>query len=343
MQSRMRDIAKFGLLCVGSFAAFECRAAEVETVVGTTMGTTYTIRLVGVPADTTAKTIQKRIDERLAEFDLAMSTYNPKSEISRFNSSSSTDWFDVSHDTAVVVDFSLKLATETGGKFDPTVGPLVNLWGFGPGMRPRQPPTNEAIGQALKNVGFQHLTVRFDPPAIKKNIAKLYVDLNSVAPGYAIDLIAELLEEHGMEAFMIEIGGEVRAKGQKPDGSFWKIGIEDADKSKSKFKQIVALEDESLATSGNYRNFYEFEGQRYSHTIDPTVGKPVKHQLATVTVRALTCMEADAVATAVTVLGPDAGYEWAVKRGLAVLMVERTSNGFRDRVTPEWSADSARP
>jgi thiamine biosynthesis lipoprotein len=335
----MWNIAKLGLFCVSMFAAFDCRAAEVVTLVGTTMGTTYTIRLADVSADTTPKAIQEQIDERLAEFDLAMSTYNSKSELSRFNSSSSTDWFEVSLDTATVIDFSLKLAADTSGKFDPTVGPLVNLWGFGPEkIKDRRPPLDEVINATQKNVGYEHLAVRLEPPAVKKDIPELNVDLNSVAPGYAVDLIAEMLEAQGVEAFMIEIGGEVRARGQKPDGSPWKIGIEDPDTSKSDFKHVLTLRDESVATSGNYRNFFEFEGRRFSHTIDPTSGRPVEHQLAAATVRAPTCMEADAFATAVSVLGPEAGYEWAAKRGLAVLLIERTKRGFRDRMTSHWES-----
>ncbi|MEX2170202.1 MAG: FAD:protein FMN transferase [Pirellulales bacterium] len=330
-------------LLIGAGLAAHGRAEEVETLVGTTMGTIYTIRLADVPAGTMAKTIQERIDERLAEFDLAMSTYNPKSELSRFNLSTSDDWFCISPDTAKVVAFSLALAQQTDGKFDPTVGPLVNLWGFGPAKKVRRPPTDEAIVEAQKDVGYRHLAVRLDPPALKKNIPGLYVDLSAVAPGYGVDVIAELLERSGVMAFMIEIGGEVRIRGLKPDGSTWKIGIEDPDPTKTELKLIVPLEDESLATSGSYRNFFEFEGRKYSHTIDPSTGRPVEHQLATVTARAPTCMEADAYATAVSVLGPEAGYDWAAKRGLAVLMVERVEEAYRDRATPAWTTALAKP
>lgn len=312
--------------------------ADVTTLVGRTMGTTYTIRLAEVPAAMTPQAIQAQVDERLAEFDLAMSTYNPESELSRFNRSATSDWFDVSVDTAKVVDFALKLAADTGGKFDPTVGPLVNLWGFGPSRKVRRPPSDEAIAEARKSVGYEHLAARLDPPALKKDLASIYVDLNAIAPGYGIDVVAELLEHIGISAFMIEIGGEVRTRGVKPDGSKWKIGIEDADPSKETFKAVVPLKNEALATSGNYRNFFEFEDRTYSHTIDPSTGRPVEHRLATVTVRAPTCMEADAYATAVTALGPEAGYDWAVKRDLAVLMVERTDDDYRDRATPQWTA-----
>ena len=336
-------ISFLSILLIGTGLTANSRAEEVETIVGITMGTTYTIRLADVPAGTTSKGIQERIDERLAEFDLAMSTYNPKSELSRFNRSTSNDWFKVSPDTAKVVEFSRELAEQTDGKFDPTVGPLVNLWGFGPNKKVRRPPTDEAIAEAQKNVGYRHLAVRLDPPALRKNISGLHVDLSAVAPGYGVDVIAELLEQIGVKAFMIEIGGEVRTRGRKPDGSPWKIGIEDPDPTKTELKLIVPLEDESLATSGSYRNFFEFEGRKYSHTIDPSTGRPVEHQLATVTVRAPICMEADAYATAVSVLGPETGYDWAAKRGLAVFLVERVEEGYRDRASPGWSAALAKP
>jgi thiamine biosynthesis lipoprotein len=325
-------------LSLSALIVADSAIADVTTLVGKTMGTTYTIRLAEVPATTSPEAIQQRIDQRLAEFELAMSTYNPQSELSRFNRFTEDKWFDVSADTATVVAFALELAEHTGGKYDPTVGPLVNLWGFGPDKNVRRPPSDEAIAETLKKVGYRHLSVRLEPPALKKDIPDISVDLNSIAPGYAVDALADLLQQIGGKSFMIEIGGEVRAHGRKPDGSPWKIGIEDANPSSTDFKAIVSLDDESLATSGDYRNFFEFDGRKYSHTIDPTTGRPVTHQLATVTVRTVTCMEADAYATAVTVLGPAAGYEWANMRSMAALMVERTEDGYRDRATPVWTA-----
>lgn len=326
-----------------ALGARTCCADAVTTLVGTTMGTMYSIRLADVPDGITAKEIQERVDERLAEINRMMSTYDPKSELSSFNQSTGGEWLPVSSETAKVVAFALEVAEQTDGKFDPTVGPLVNLWGFGPEKRTGKPPKEEAIAETLKRVGYQHLAARLEPPALKKDIPELYVDLSAVAKGYGVDAVAELLEEIGVRAFMVEIGGEVRTRGKKPDGEAWKIGVENPDETGQPVRRVVPLVDESLATSGDYRNVFMYRGKQFSHTIDPTTGRPVDHQLATVTIRAATCMEADACATAVNVLGPRVGFGWAKKRGLAVLMVERIEGEFREQTTPGWKEKLGAP
>lgn len=316
---------------------------------GPTMGTRYAVSVIGGD-EAAANTLQGQIDERLAEVNRRMSTYDPDSELSRFNVSDSVDWFEVSAETANVVAAALQLAEDSGGRYDPTVGPLVNLWGFGPDDREASVPTDEAIEQALATVGHGSVTVRVDPPALRKSVAAAYVDLSSIAKGHGVDVVAELLDEAGITSYMVEIGGEVRARGLKPGDRPWRVGVERADEplriatGKPRLQEVVELVDRSMATSGDYRNHFEVDGVRYSHTIDPTTGRPVTHDLATVTVLADTCREADGLATTLLVLGSNQGYDWAVKRRVAALFVSRDADTeLTETATPAWKATNAEP
>lgn len=314
------------------------------------MGTSYSVTLVG-GARGEADHQKRAIDKRLALLNKRMSTYDAASELSRFNTSDSTDWFQVSVETATVAQAALELAESTGGAYDPTIGPLVNLWGFGPGKRRQQPPTEEEISEAQASIGYQGVEARLDPPALKKANPEARLDLSSIAKGHGSDAIAELLAEAGYEAFMVEIGGEVRTRGAKPGGVPWRIGIEkppaQAELVGRKIQSVVELVDRSLATSGDYRNYFQHEGVRYSHTIDPRTGRPVTHAGATVTVLADTCRDADGLATALLVLGPSAGYDWAVDQGVAAYFVSREADEtLNTRSTPAWdqlTAGEAKP
>lgn len=317
---------------------------------GRTMGTTYHVAIEYNSYDFEELQYPPLVEDRLKEINSRMSTYDPRSDLSQFNASKSTDWFEVSSETAKVTSAALDIAERTGGAFDPTVGPVVNLWGFGPEKRRREPPTEEEIEDALKSVGYKLVDVRLDPPALRKSNPGVYLDLSGIAKGYAADSVAELLVDWDQrrayaDATMVEIGGEVRTQGKKWGRGQtsaqvpWRLGIERPDPSARMIKQIVEIDNgDGLATSGDYRNFFEHEGQRFSHTIDPTTGRPVQHRLTTVTVRAETCMEADALATALLVMGPEKGIEWATKNEVAAILVERTDDEFREQVTPAWEA-----
>ncbi|MEM6979018.1 MAG: FAD:protein FMN transferase, partial [Planctomycetota bacterium] len=253
-------------------------------------------------------------------------------EISRFNASASTDWFPVSPETAQVVSFALEISETTGGAFDVTVGPLVNLWSFGPESRDRQLPSSDAISDAKRNVGYRHLHARLEPPAIRKDLPELEVDLSAIAKGHGVDRIVALLTSAGssrapVEDVFVEIGGEVRVTGSKGITQ-WKVGIQTPDSIAPSILAAVPLEDDAMATSGDYRNFFEVDGKRFSHTIDPITGSPVSHQLASATVIAPTCMAADAWATALTVLGPDRGRDLIAANNLNVLLVQRDDDDF---------------
>lgn len=305
-----------------------------------TMGTRYAVSLAeGADLANWSPNVdeaQRRVDERLAEINRLMSTYDPESELSRFNRLNSSDWFAVSAETAEVVAAALEIAERTSGAFDPTVGPVVNLWGFGPDKSRTELPTDEAIAAALTRVGYEKVSVRSDPPALKKAIPEIYLDLSGIAKGHASDAISALLEELGFVNTMVEIGGEVRTRGAKADGTPWRIGVEQPDDRERRIHAAVNLVNASMATSGDYRNFFEHEGIRYSHTIDPATGRPVRHDLAAVSVVAPTCMEADALATAVLVMGDQKGYDWCVEHDVAAMFLVRQGEQIVERATPEF-------
>ncbi len=221
------------------------------------------------------------VDALLRGINDRMSTYLESSELSRFNVSKSTDWFEVSPETASVVAFSQTVAEKTSGAFDVTVGPLVNAWSFGPDPRTQTVPDEDQLKGLRDSVGYEKLSVRMEPPALRKSIPELQVDLSAVAKGYAVDRVVQLLNEAGAENVFVEIGGEVRTSGNKA-GQWWKVGIQVPDVDQEAVMIAHSLNtgagnDQSMATSGDYRNFFEVDGVRYSHTIDPRSGRPIDH------------------------------------------------------------------
>jgi thiamine biosynthesis lipoprotein len=305
---------------------------------GPTMGTRYSVSLAPGTEPTNwpsnLQEVQQQVDERLAKIDRLMSTYDSESELSRFNRLNNNDWFAVSEETAQVVAAALEIAERTSGAFDPTIGPVVNLWGFGPDKHRPKLPSDGAIAEAMARVGYERVSVRIDPPALKKTHSDVYLDLSGIAKGFACDAISALLDELGFANTMVEIGGEVRTRGAKADGSPWRIGVEQPDNHDGKIHSAVNLVDGGMATSGDYRNFFQFEGVRYSHTIDPAIGRSVTHLLAAVSVVAPTCMEADALATALLVMGDEKGYDWCQEQNIAAMFLVRRDEQIVHRVTP---------
>ncbi|TVS20562.1 MAG: FAD:protein FMN transferase [Planctomycetaceae bacterium] len=307
------------------------------SLTGMTMGTIYSVKLAKLPAGIEVDTLHRKVEQRLQQINALMSTYQEDSELSRFNRYQHDDWFEVSSETAGVVNVALEISQLTDGAFDVTVGPLVNLWNFGPDPKLGQMPTAEQVEQQRARVGYQQLDVRLSPPALRKKNPEIYVDLSAIAKGYGVDAIAELLADRGITDFMIEIGGDVRTGGTRHDGQRWRIGIEKPIDHVRSVQQIVGLSGQSLATSGDYRNVFEHEGRRYSHAIDPSTGYPVHHELASVSVIHDHCMMADAWATALLVAGPDAALQLAQDHSLDVLLILRTEQGFEERMTDGFS------
>ncbi len=303
---------------------------------GSTMGTSYDLKLVPAQGQTVPADFRNRVEELLARINRQMSTYDPNSELSRFNRNPSTDWIAVSPELHQVVAEGLRTSELTNGAFDITVGPLVNLWGFGPEPRRDQVPSDVAIARVRERVGYWRLQAREQPPALKKERADLYVDLSALAKGYGVDQLAALVETTGITSYLVSIGGEIRARGHNGQGQPWTIAIEKPVPGQRAVERLVRFGDRSISTSGDYRNFFEQNGQRYSHVINPRTGRPVLQTLASVTVIGDRSMIADATATALMVAGPDAGFQLASEHHLAAFFVLVKPEGFQERYTPEF-------
>lgn len=304
---------------------------------GQTMGTTYNVKYLLDEAETNgvdAQTLQSEIDARLVVVNKLMSTYDPTSELSRFNQYRFTDNFNVSPDTLLVVNEALRLAKLSGGVLDVTVGPLVNLWGFGPTKRPEKVPSQSDIDAIGEYVGFSKLSTT--PTGLKKSHPMLYVDLSTIAKGYGVDEVASILEQYGIVDYLVEIGGEMRVRGERGDGSEWLIAIEKPVTTERAVQKVVSIGTHAVATSGDYRNYYEDNGVRYSHLIDPTTGAPITHNLVSVTVIHASSMTADGLATAFNVMGWDKAIEIAEQEQLAVFLIRRTADGFEEYASPEF-------
>lgn len=310
---------------------------DMQVFQGQTMGTLFTVKTMGGPGGLSRDQVQTDIHQVLDQVDRQMSTYLADSELSCFNRYLKDNWFPVSPDMAFVMTEAIRVSRISGGAFDITVGPLVNLWGFGPGKRRDTPPTAEEIRELFPLIGYQNIAVRLSPPAARKELPGIYCDLSAIAKGYGVDQVAEYLEGQKIVDYLVEIGGEVRARGKNPDKRWWQLGIAAPDRE-GEIERIVPLKNSSMATSGDYRNYFEKDGIRYSHTIDPRTGRPITHRLASVTVVHPSCTFADAMATAINVLGPEKGLALAKKEKLAVFLIIRDKAGFKEIMTPEFAA-----
>lgn len=327
-----------------AWASYHLYSREPELSVlelhGDALGTTWSVKLAsrGLSSELSEAT-SREIALRLGRVDSLMSTWQPGSQLSQFNASRSTAPFRVAPETLAVFEIAKRVSELSGGAFDVTVGPLVQAWGFGSEGR-RPPPDAQTLATLLESVGYQKLTIRAATSSIAKQSASLEADLSAVAKGYAVDELARGLEALGHEAFLVEIGGELRARGLHLDGQPWRVAIETPDGPDRPIQRIIELRDLSMATSGDYRNFYEYEGRRISHTIDPRTGRPIEHRLASVTVLHPQAAWADAWATALNVLGPLAGYDLAVAQELPAYLILRSESGdpggFEVRATPAF-------
>ncbi len=328
-----------GLLIIGATACGNT-ASPPLAIRGETMGTYYLVKLGVKPgAEVDLAALGNRIKDRLEAINAQMSTYRPDSELSRFNAHTGDDWFPVSEEVVQVVDAALEISRQTDGAFDPTVGPLVNLWNFGPEPSTEDIPTEEAIEQARARVDFRAVETQADPPALRKTLPGIYLDLSAIAKGYAVDELVRLASQEQVTGCMVDIGGEIGVRGAKPDGSPWRVALRDPQSPWSAVGQrVLELREGGLATSGDYFNFVEIDGQRYSHILDPRTGRPVEHALTSVSVVAKNCLQADALATAILVLGPRAGLEFAESRGAAAYLLTRDGNALRESFAGSFEA-----
>ena len=296
---------------------------EVIELSGTKMGTTYNITVVAdqLPPDD----LHQRIDDLLSLVDNSMSTYKSDSELSRFNRMGVGQPMQISSHFARVLQISRDIWQLSGGAFDPTVGPLVDLWGFGPTATDNTAPSADQISLVLQDIGFQHLIL--DDLSLSKT-RPVQLDLSAVAKGYAVDLVADMLEMLALPDYLVEVGGEVRVSGANPNGEAWRIAIEQPQLIPS-VNRIIPVADIAIATSGDYRNYFEQQGIRYSHILDSRSGLPIKHNLASVTVLTDSCAEADAWATAFLVMGAQQSLRLAERINLPVYLLVKESDTFK--------------
>ena len=332
----MQTIFNIRILIVIIFTILmACSSPEnQETYIsGPTMGTTYNVKFVSVDGVEQQK-LKREIDQSLLNINQLMSTYIKDSELSRFNQWRSVEPFPMSAQTLDVLIEAKRLGAMSAGLLDVTVGPLVNLWGFGPQNRPEKVPTEKLIDTTRQKVGLDKLKI--GTTWASKSHPDLYIDLSTIAKGYAVDKLAELLQTFSINNYLVEIGGEMRLAGQKASGKPWKIAIEKPETEQRSIQKIISVGDNAVATSGDYRNYYEQNGVRYSHLINPTTGYPIKHNLVSVTVIHASSMTADGLATALNVMGKEKALELAEKDGIAVLLITKEKDGFTEYTSSKF-------
>lgn len=323
----------WGLIITATLLVSGCSRspdADVLRLAGQTMGTTYHITVVtGESAAPKETALQQEIDNLLMALNQQMSTYIPDSELMRFNKTGVGEWFSISSDLLRVLILSQRIYVDSGGAFDITVGPLVELWGFGAHQSDDQVPPAEAIATALASIGAIKLEIDASGSRVRKH-GDIQLDLSAVAKGYGVDLVSDLLASKGFDNTLVEIGGELRLRGISQRGTPWKIGVEAPELAQGVTQKAISVKNAGVATSGDYRNYFESNGKRYSHTLDPRTGYPIKHELASVTVIAPSAAEADAWATALSVLGPEQASTIVEEKKLAVFFIIRTGEGFTE-------------
>ena len=337
--ARVAVVSVFMALALATLAGCSFQEEEkVWEISGGIFGTTYHINVVLPEHEQRLQTLAKGIESTLDQVDNAMSTWKPDSELSQLNSlRDQSEWIELSPALFEVIRRSVEIAELTGGAFDVTIGPVVNLWGFGPKARPEQIPSDDELNTVLGGTGWEHLEFDELASAIRSEKPQ-YIDLSGIAKGYGVDAVARYLDSEGVGAYLVEVGGEVRTNGRKPDGTAWRLAIEQPIEQGRAVNSVVALDAQAMATSGDYRNYYESNGQRYSHTIDPETGKPIGHRLASVTVIAEDCMTADALATGFNVMGFDKAMGLATRENIPAFFIVRGDNGFETHQTPAFSS-----
>lgn len=317
----------FVLVTLASCAKPEAAKVQLE---GKTMGTTYHVTYIAQPGMPDHQQVQAQIDQVLKEVNQVASTYISDSELSLFNQSRSTEPRQASQMLQLLFGEGIRLAQLTDGYLDITVGPLVNLWGFGPTHRPDKVPDDAAIAQAKAQSGVQYLHI--EGSGVRKLKAELYVDLSTIAKGYGVDLVADALEQQGITNYLAEIGGEIRVKGTSLDAKDWTVGLEKPVAEGRVLQRLIRPKNNAVATSGDYRIFFEENNQRYSHLIDPKTGKPITHMMLSSTVIHPSCMTADGLSTAFMVMGVEKAMQLANQQQIAALFIVKNQQGEFEEV-----------
>ncbi|MCE5982668.1 FAD:protein FMN transferase [Pseudomonas sp. LF19] len=307
---------------------------SLERISGPTMGSSYTVQYVRTPRGPAPEQVRREVERILEGIDKRFSTYRSDSLTEAFNRLPANSCQPMPADVLELVRVGEQLAQQSDGAFDLTVEPLLDLWGFGPQSRSEKVPDAQALAATRQRVGHGHL--RIVGEQLCKD-APVEVDFNSIAAGHAVDLLVERLKALGVADLLVEATGELKAIGRKPDGSHWNVALELPRDDRQIAQQVLAVDGFGVSTSGDYRNYFEENGQRYSHTFDARLGKPVKHDLAAVTVFDRSTLMADGYSTLLFILGPERGWEFALQHEIAAVFVTRVADGFVSRSTPAFA------
>ncbi|EKS1845686.1 FAD:protein FMN transferase ApbE [Cronobacter muytjensii] len=304
---------------------------------GKTMGTSWRVSLAGVDA-ARAQTLRDKIQARLDADDRLLSTWKDDSALMRFNHARTTAPWPVDEAMADIVTESLRVGAKTDNAMDITIGPLVNLWGFGPDKQPVKTPDQAQIDAARARTGLSRLKVinGAGQQWLQKDLPDLFVDLSTVGEGYAADHLARLMEEEGISRYLVSVGGALASRGMNPGGRPWRVAIQKPTDRENAVQAVVDINGHGISTSGSYRNYYELDGKRLSHVIDPATGRPITHKLVSVTVISPTALEADAWDTGLMVLGPEKAKAVALREKLAVYFIIREGDGFATWMSPQF-------
>lgn len=312
-------------------------ASTATALDGKTMGTFWRVSVIGVD-EAKAQALRAKVQAQLDADDRLLSTWKNDSALMRFNHAADTRPWPVSEAMADIVTLSLRIGAKTHGAMDITVGPLVNLWGFGPDKQPVATPDAQAIAAAKARTGLQHLQVinQSGRQFLQKDIPDLFVDLSTVGEGYAADHLARLMEQEGISRYLVSVGGALVSRGMNGEGKPWRVAIQKPTDRENAVQAIVDINGHGISTSGSYRNYYELDGKRISHVIDPQTGQPITHKLVSVTVIAPTALEADGWDTGLMVLGPEKAQQVVREQGLAVYMIVKEGEGFKTWMSPQF-------
>lgn len=315
------------------------RSDPMHEFVGVTMGTTFKVTVDADDVSTEALMhLESLIEERLGQVNGLMSTYDPESELSRLNQSTRREPLEVSNELFEVLTIAQDVSERSGGAFDITVAPLVNAWGFGPGELLITAPEETVLAVLRDHIGYELVSLDEESHSVSMLDQETVLDLSGIAKGYAVERLGGDLVALGYTNFLIEVGGELKARGFRRDGRPWRVGIESPDEVAPGIYGTVELRDEAIATSGDYRNFFEERGVRYTHIIDPRTGSPQPFRGFSVSVVNQNAALADAWATALSVLGPTEGYQLANRDGIAAIFVTQSQDGL-ESLSSEAMAD----
>ncbi|WP_346825758.1 FAD:protein FMN transferase ApbE [Serratia inhibens] len=335
-------IAKGLLLSAALSLLAACNDRETRTQIdleGKTMGTFYSVKISG-DVRVSKPLLQQQVDALLEQANDDISTYRSGSVLSRFNLSHGTDPQPIPRGMADIILMAQRIGRDTQGAMDITVGPLVNLWGFGPDKRAVKVPDRQQIETAQKNIGLQHLKLLSDSRGewLQKDLPNMYVDLSTLGEGYGVDQLVKLMARNGITNYLVSVGGAVSSRGVNGQGKPWRVAIQKPTDRENAVQALVDLQGYGISTAGSYRNYFEQNGQRYSHVIDPVTGRPITHRLVSATVIAPTALEADGWDTGLMVLGTEKALKLAEEKGLAVYLISKTDDGFSAVMTPQFKA-----